>query len=70
MNDKYHFAICVDPSKPEDIANAIRWIYEHPEQAYEMGNNGRKAIEEEFNWEKESDKLIGFYFALLQNSTR
>ena len=70
MNDKYHFAICVDPAKPEDIANAIRWIYEHPEQAYEMGNNGRKAIEEEFNWEKESDKLIGFYFALLQNSTR
>ena len=70
MNDKYHFAICVDPTNPEEIANAIRWIYEHPDQAYEMGNNGRKAIEEEFNWEKESDKLIGFYFALLQNSTR
>ena len=70
MNDKYHFAICVDPANPEEIANAIRWIHEHPEQAYDMGKNGRKAIEEEFNWEKESDKLIGFYFALLQNSTR
>lgn len=70
MNDEYHFAICVDPANPEDIANAIRWIYEHPEQAYEMGNNGRKAIESEFNWEKESEKLIGFYFALLQSCTR
>ncbi len=69
MNDKYHFAICVDPAKPEDIANAIRWIYEHPEQAYEMGNNGRKAIEEEFNWEKESEKLIGFYNELLSKKT-
>lgn len=65
MNDKYHFAICVDPTNSEDIANAIQWLYEHPEQAYEMGNNGRKAIEEEFNWEKESEKLIDFYMNLL-----
>lgn len=65
MNEKYHFAICVDPTNSEDIANAIQWLYEHPEQAYEMGNNGRKAIEEEFNWEKESEKLIDFYKTLL-----
>ena len=65
MNDKYHFALCVDPAKPEDIANAIRWLHEHPEQAIEMGGNGRKAIESEFNWEKESEKLIGFYKELL-----
>ena len=65
MNDKYHFAICVDPANPEDIANAIQWLFEHPEQALEMGKNGRKAIEEEFNWEKEGEKLIGFYKQLL-----
>lgn len=68
MNDKYHFAICVDPANPEDIANAIQWIYEHPKQAYEMGNNGRKAIESEFNWEKESEKLVAFYHQLLPDS--
>jgi len=65
MNDKYHFALCVDPANPEDIANAIQWLHEHPEQAVEMGHNGRKAIESEFNWEKESEKLIGFYKELL-----
>ena len=65
MNDKYHFAICVDPTNSEVIANAIQWLYEHPEQAVEMGNNGRKAIEEEFNWEKESEKLVDFYKNLL-----
>lgn len=65
MNEKYHFAICVDPTNSQDIANAIQWLYEHPEQAYEMGNNGRKAIEEEFNWEKESEKLVDFYKNLL-----
>ena len=65
MNEKYHFAICVDPEKPEDIANAIKWLKVHPEQAIEMGNNGRKAIENEFNWEIESEKLINFYKKLL-----
>lgn len=65
MNEKYHFAICVDPEKPEDIANAIKWLKVHPEQAIEMGNNGRKAIENEFNWEKESEKLVRFYKQLL-----
>ena len=68
MNEKYHFAICVDPEKPEDIANAIKWLKEHPEQAIEMGKNGRKAIEEDFNWEKESEKLVAFYNQLLPDS--
>lgn len=65
MNEKYHFAICVDPSDPDAISNAILWLKHHPEQALEMGRNGRKAIEEEFNWEKESKKLVDFYKELL-----
>lgn len=68
MNEKYRFAICVDPEKPEDIADAIKWLKEHPEQAIEMGKNGRKAIEEDFNWEKENEKLVAFYNQLLPDS--
>lgn len=66
MNDLYHFGICVNPEDPEEISNAITWLMEHPEQAIEMGKNGRKAIEEEFNWEKESEKLIAFYKSLCE----
>ena len=65
MNEKYHFAICVNPSNPDEIANAILWLKTHPEQALEMGKNGRKAIENEFNWEKESEKLVLCYKSLL-----
>lgn len=64
MNEKYHFGICVNPENPEEISKAITWLMEHPVQALEMGKNGRKAIEEEFNWEKESEKLIAFYRSL------
>lgn len=67
MNEKYHFAICVNPKDPEEIAQALAWIQNHPTQAIEMGRNGRKAIIEEFNWEKESERLIAFYKSLCQS---
>ena len=65
MNDKYHFGICVNPEDTDEISKTITWLKEHPEQATEMGKNGRKAIEDEFNWEKESLKLVDFYKQLL-----
>lgn len=65
MNDKYHFGICVNPENVDEISKTIIWLKEHPEQAVEMGKNGRKAIEDEFNWEKEGEKLVAFYKQLL-----
>lgn len=53
--------ICVDPCKPEDIAEAIMYLVSHPEEAKIMGENGRKAVRESYNWEKESEKLISAY---------
>jgi len=58
--------ICVDPLKPEQIAEAIRWIADHPVEARQMGENGRHAVEEEYNWERESKKLILLYESLLR----
>jgi hypothetical protein len=53
--------MCVDPLNPKEIAWAIRWIIEHPADAMRMGENGRKAIQERFNWEKEAQKLLMLY---------
>lgn len=65
MNDKYHFGICVNPDDDKEIGQAFAWLHAHPEQAKAMGKNGRKAIEADFNWEKESEKLIEFYKGLI-----
>ncbi|WHX26171.1 glycosyltransferase family 4 protein [Virgibacillus halodenitrificans] len=56
--------ICVDPEDPKEIANAIQWIFDNPEEAVNMGKNGRKAVEEKYNWEAESVKLINLYKVL------
>ena len=53
--------ICVDPLKPEEIGKAIQWLVDHPEEAKQMGENGRRAVEEKYNWEKESEKLLSLY---------
>ena len=61
----YRCGICCDPKKPAEIAGAIQWIADHPEEARIMGANGRKAVEEKFNWENEGEKLIALYEELL-----
>lgn len=53
--------LCVDPLNPKEIANAIQWIMNNPGQAKRMGENGRKAVEEKYNWEAESKKLLAVY---------
>lgn len=53
--------ICVDPTKPNEIAEAINWIHSNPEEATEMGRNGRLAVEQKYNWQAEEKKLINLY---------
>lgn len=53
--------IMVDPEKPKEIAEAIRWIFDHPSEARAMGKRGRKAIESKYNWHSEAELLYRLY---------
>ena len=57
--------ITVDPLGPKEIAQAIEYLLTHPEEARQMGENGRRAVEEKYNWEKETEKLLALYEELL-----
>jgi glycosyltransferase involved in cell wall biosynthesis len=57
--------ITVDPLDSKAIAQAIEYLLTHPEEALQMGENGRRAVEEKYNWEAESKKLLGVYSKLL-----
>ncbi|MBM3349930.1 MAG: glycosyltransferase family 4 protein [Betaproteobacteria bacterium] len=58
---KIDCGLLVDPLNPTAIAEAIDYLIIHPEEAERMGRNGRRAVEEQFNWEHEATKLIDFY---------
>ncbi len=59
--------ICVDPNSPDEISEAINLLMSDDKKAYEMGRNGIKAINEKYNWAKESEKLINLYKKLEVN---
>ncbi len=67
MVEKYGFGICVDPENVDEIADAIRYLLDHPEEAKQMGENGRRAVKEEFNWEIEEKKLLALYEDILKD---
>jgi glycosyltransferase involved in cell wall biosynthesis len=53
--------VAVDPRDPEAIAAAITALGDDPELARRLGENGRRAIAERFNWEAEVAKLEALY---------
>lgn len=63
--DRWECGICVDPENVEEIASAITYLLDHPEEARRMGENGRRAVETEFNWGTEEKKLLALYERIL-----
>ena len=57
--------LCVNPESEEEIFKAIEYILENKEEVIQMGKNGRKAVEEMYNWEQEEKKLLQVYKELL-----
>jgi glycosyltransferase involved in cell wall biosynthesis len=56
--------LCVDPLDPKAIAAAIDYLVNNPDVAERMGENGRKAALEQYNWSVQATKLTDFYGAI------
>lgn len=61
--------ICVDPADPAAAAAAILWLHAHPKEARAMGERGRRAVAERYNWQSQAARLIAFYHNCLGLST-
>lgn len=59
--DEEKCGICVNPHDPQQIADAVSYLKEHPEEARQMGINGYNAIINKYNWDKEKEKLLALY---------
>lgn len=58
--------LTVDPLDPSEIARAVEYLIEHPEEARRMGENDRRAVQQKYDWENESRKLLAMYEDLLR----
>ena len=58
------FGAAVDPADVDAIAKTIKSILSDPKKAAEMGENGKKAVAEKYNWGIEEQKLFALYHKL------
>ena len=58
--------LCVDPTDPEGIASAIDVLVRDKALAERLGRNGKRAVEDVFNWAREEPKLVALYEELLK----
>ena len=58
----------VDPQSPDDIARAMRWILDHPDEATSRGMAGRTVALEHYSWASEEKALLRLYTWMLPPS--
>lgn len=57
--------ICVNPESSNEIAAAIEYLIQNQDIAKKMGENGKKMILSEYNWNIEEKKMLSFYKKIL-----
>jgi glycosyltransferase involved in cell wall biosynthesis len=53
--------LLVPPDNIEEAVNAVSYILSHPDEARKMGQNGKKAVCEKYNWGLMEQKLLRIY---------
>lgn len=61
---RYNCGICVNPNDMEAVRAAVDYLRRNPDEAAQMGQNGRRAVEQEFNWATQEKKLLELYASL------
>ena len=57
--------VTVNPMDPHTVVKAVEALCRDPEEARRLGENGRRAIRERYNWENEFAKLDDLYRRLM-----
>lgn len=66
---KYDCGFVVSSGDIPGFRDAVQHLRDNRGQARVMGKNGRRAVEEEYNWAKQSTVLTGLYHALMQEES-
>lgn len=57
--------LLVPPSDAQAHADAICYLLDHPDEAAAMGDRGKRAVLDSYNWSHEEKKLLDFYRQIL-----
>lgn len=63
--EMYNCGFCIDPYSSIELADKIEQIIAHPSYAQRLGSNGLAAVNKNYNWSDEKNKLIELYQQIL-----
>lgn len=59
-----------EPGNAEDLANKVKWLWDHPDECRRMGENARKEYEEKYTPEKNYKMLMDIYEKVIARHKR
>ncbi len=62
--------LVVDPLNVREIANAITWLFDNPDEAEAMGKRGQEAVRSTYNWSIQAKSLLELYSRILRKEPR
>ena len=68
--EESHCGVLVDPLDPGAIAKAICKLLDNPEEASRMGENGRAACREIYDWKHAAEQLLACYSTILHRQSK
>lgn len=66
--EEYQCGICVQPGNTKQLVEALKFLLNNPSIAYEMGQRGRKAVEEKYNWSSQHLTYVNIFDSLKSKS--
>lgn len=70
MVNKWHCGVLADPNDVDSVEKAIRYLVENKEEAYQMGQNGSRAVLKEYNWGKQFEVYERVILDLVEKSKK
>jgi glycosyltransferase involved in cell wall biosynthesis len=59
--NEYNCGICVEPGNVKQLKDAITFLLNNPIEAYKMGQNGRRAVLQKYNWSTQHEVYINIF---------
>ena len=64
--DKYQAGTLVEPDNKAELAKAMIWYADNPQERIRVGSSNRATVEKEFSWDSNAKKLLELYESILK----
>jgi len=63
--EKAQCGFCISPYDADELFQKMKWLIENPAGCVQMGDNGRRAVENSYHWVQEERIVLQLYRSLL-----